>query len=145
MHVTSLRTIVAAFAALLAVSFSGAARADTGTLRLSFIKAGWVIGGAVGSGTLTLRGRSYPVSIGGLSYGLTFGGSQTFLEGRVRNIFQPRDIEGVYGAAGAGATVIRGPQAIILTNQNGVVLELSGRQTGLMLNLDLSGMALSLR
>ena len=145
MHVTSLRTIVAAFAALLAVSFSGAARADTGTLRLSFIKAGWVIGGAVGSGTLTLRGCTYPVSIGGLSYGLTFGGSQTFLEGRVRNIFQPRDIEGVYGAAGAGATVIRGPQAIILTNQNGVVLELSGRQTGLMLNLDLSGMALSLR
>ena len=145
MRVTSLRTIVVAFAAMLVVSFSGAARADTGTLRLSFIKAGWVIGGAVGSGTLTLRGRTYPVSIGGLSYGLTFGGSQTFLEGRVRNIFQPTDIEGVYGAAGAGATVIRGPQAIILTNQKGVVLELSGRQTGLMLNLDLSGMALSLR
>ena len=145
MRVTNLRTILAAFAAILVVSFSGAARADTGTLRLSFIKAGWVIGGAVGSGTLTLRGRNYPVSIGGLSYGLTFGGSQTFLSGRVSNIFQPRDIEGVYGAAGAGATVIRGPQAIILTNQNGVVLELSGRQTGLMLNLDLSGMALSLR
>ena len=145
MRVTSLRTIVVAFAAMLVVSFSGAARADTGTLRLSFIKAGWVIGGAVGSGTLTLRGRTYPVSIGGLSYGLTFGGSQTFLEGRVRNIFQPTDIEGVYGAAGAGATVIRGPQAIVLTNQKGVVLELSGRQTGLMLNLDLSGMALSLR
>ena len=145
MRITSLRTILAAFAALLAVSFASAARADTGTLRLSFIKAGWVIGGAVGSGTLTLRGRNYPVSIGGLSYGLTFGGSQTFLSGRVSNIFQPRDIEGVYGAAGAGATVIRGPQAIILTNQNGVVLELSGRQTGLMLNLDLSGMALSLR
>ncbi len=145
MSVTSLRTILAAFAAMLAVSFASAARADTGTLRLSFIKAGWVIGGAVGSGTLTLRGRTYPVSIGGLSYGLTFGGSQTFLEGRVRNIFQPTDIEGVYGAAGAGATIIRGPQAIILSNPKGVVLELSGRQTGLMLNLDLSGMALSLR
>jgi hypothetical protein len=80
-----------------------------------------------------------------LSYGLTFGGSQTFLSGRVLNIFQPTDIEGVYGAAGAGATIIRGPQAIILSNPKGVVLELSGRQTGLMLNLDLSGMALSLR
>jgi hypothetical protein len=145
MSVTSLRTILAAFAALLVVSFSSAARADTGTVRLSFFKGGWVIGGAVGSGTLTLRGRTYPLSIGGLSYGFTFGGSQTYLSGRARNIFHPTDIEGVYGAAGAGATVIRGPQAIILTNQKGVVLELSGRQTGLMVNLDLSGLALSLR
>ena len=61
------------------------------------------------------------------------------------NIFRPSDIEGVYGAAGAGATIIRGPQAIVLTNQQGAVLQVSGRQTGLMVNLDLSGMALSLR
>ena len=33
----------------------------------------------------------------------------------------------------------------MLTNQKGAVLEVSGRQTGLMVNLDLSGMALSLR
>jgi hypothetical protein len=66
------------------------------------------------------------------------------LRGRVSNIFRPQDIEGIYGAAGAGGTIIRGPQAIILTNQKGAVLELSGTQTGLMLNLDLSGMGLSL-
>jgi hypothetical protein len=41
--------------------------------------------------------------------------------------------------------VIRGPQAIVLANQKGAVLELAGNQTGLMVNLDLSGMALSLR
>jgi hypothetical protein len=80
-----------------------------------------------------------------MSYGFTFGGSQTDLRGTVSNIFHPSDIEGVYGAAGAGATVIRGPQAIVLTNQKGAVLQLSGVQTGLMVNLDLSGMALSLR
>ena len=33
----------------------------------------------------------------------------------------------------------------MLTNQKGAVLQVSGRQTGLMVNLDLSGMALSLR
>ena len=139
------RTIIAALTAVLAVGVSSAARADSGTVRISFIKAGWVIGGSLGSGTLTFRGRTYPLSIGGLSYGLTFGGSQTNLYGRASNIFRPSDIEGVYGAAGAGATLIRGPQAIILTNQKGAVLGLSGRQTGLMVNLDLSGMALSLR
>ena len=79
-----------------------------------------------------------------MSYGFTFGGSQTYLRGRVTNIFRPSDIEGVYGAAGAGGTVIRGPQAIVLANQKGAVLELSGVQTGLMINLDLSGMGLSL-
>jgi len=139
------RTIALALTAVLAVGISSTARADSGTVRISFIKAGWVIGGAAGSGTLTFRGRTYPLSVGGLTYGLTFGGSQTNLSGRVSNIFRPSDIEGVYGAAGAGATIIRGPQAIVLTNQRGAVLELSGRQTGLMVNLDLSGMALSLR
>jgi hypothetical protein len=136
--------MIVTLTAILAAGLASTARADVGTVRISFIKAGWVIGGAVGSGTLTFRGRNYPLTIGGMSWGLTFGGSQTYLRGRVRNIFRPQDIEGVYGAAGAGATVIRGPQAIILTNQRGAVLEVSGTQTGLMLNLDLSGMALSL-
>jgi hypothetical protein len=140
-----LRSIIVALAAMLAAGLSSPARADGGTVRISFIKAGFVIGGAVGQGTLTFQGRSYRLTVGGLSYGFTFGGSQTYLHGRVSNIYRPSDIEGVYGAAGAGATVIRGPQAIVLTNQNGAVLELSGNQTGLMVNLDLSGLALSLR
>ena len=140
-----LRTLVTvALSAVIIMSALPAARADSGTVRLNFVKAGFVIGGAVGSGTLTFRGRSYPLTIGGLSYGFTFGGSQTWLRGRVKNIFRPSDIEGVYGAAGAGGTVIRGPQAIVLVNQKGAVLELSGVQTGLMLNLDLSGMGLTL-
>jgi hypothetical protein len=33
----------------------------------------------------------------------------------------------------------------VLTNQKGAVLELSGRQTGLMVNLDLSGLALTIK
>jgi opacity protein-like surface antigen len=140
---SSLRVTLVALAALLAASAS--ALADSGTVRISFVKAGWVIGGSVGSGTLNFRGRTYPLSIGGLSYGFTFGASTTELHGRVHNIRRPSDIEGVYGAGGAGAAVIRGPQAIILTNQKGATLELSGNQTGLMVNLDLSGMAVSLR
>ena len=141
--ISGIRTVIVAFVAMLSVAST--AMADSGTVRISFVKAGWVIGGAVGSGTMTFKGRTYPLSVGGLSYGLTFGGSQTFLRGRVSNIFRASDIEGVFGAAGAGATIIRGPQAIILTNQKGAVLEVSGQQTGLMVNLDLSGLALSLR
>lgn len=139
------KSLIVAIAALLAAGFSTAARADEGTVRISFIKAGWVIGGTIGSGELYFRGRRYPLSIGGLSYGLTFGGSQTNLRGRVRNIYSPRDVEGVYGAGSAGAAVIRGPQAVVLTNQRGAVMQLAGTQTGLMVNLDINGMALSLK
>ena len=127
------------------VGLTSAAYADSGTVSIRIFKAGFVIGGSAGSGVLHFQGRNYPLSVGGLSYGFTFGGSQTYLHGRVSNIYRPSDIEGVYGAAGAGATVIRGPQAIVLTNQNGAVLELSGNQTGLMVNLELSGLALTLR
>lgn len=138
----SLRIAFVALVVMLAASAS--ALADTGTIRIHFVKAGWVIGGTAGSGTLTFRGRNYPLSIGGLSYGLTFGASSVRLRGVVRNIHHVRDIEGVYGAGSAGAAIVRGPQAAVLTNQRGVVLEVSGAQSGVIVNLDLSGMAVSL-
>jgi len=130
---------------LTSMTLTTGARADTGTVRISFFKGGWIIGGAVGEGTLTFRGKRYRLNVGGLSYGLTFGGSQTNLRGRVRNINRPSDIEGVYGAAGAGAAVLRGAQAVVLTNQKGAILELSGTQIGLIINVDLSGLAISLK
>jgi hypothetical protein len=140
-----LRTLFAALTAMLLAGVLSPARADDGFVRISFLKAGWVIGGTVGNGTLTFHGRTYRISVGGLSYGFTFGGSQTNLAGRVTNIYRASDIEGVYGAGSAGAAIIRGPQAIILTNQKGAVLHLAGSQTGLIVNLDLSGLALTLR
>ena len=39
----------------------------------------------------------------------------------------------------------RGVGGIVLTNEKGAVLRLQGRQTGLMVNADLSGLAISLR
>ena len=122
-----------------------AARADEGTVALTIYKAGWVIGGSGGGGSLNFRDRSYALSAGGLDYGLVFGGSKTVLRGRVSNIYRPSDVAGVYGAAGAGLAVGRGARAIVLTNQKGAVLELSGHQTGLMANADLSGLAITMR
>ena len=140
-----LRTSLIALTALVGASLSSAAYADTGSIRISVIKAGWIIGGSGGSGVLNFHGRRYPLSIGGLSYGLVFGASQVELRGRVSNIRRASDVAGVYGAAGAGLAIGRGASAIVLTNQNGAVLELTGRQVGLIANADLSGLALSLR
>ena len=138
-------------AALLALTvfagamFSSASRADEGFEQLTIYKAGWIIGGSGGSGTLNFRGRRYGLSTGGLDYGLVFGGSKTVLRGRVSNIYRPSDVAGVYGAAGAGLAIGRGARAIVLSNQKGAVLELSGSQTGLMANADLSGLAITMR
>jgi hypothetical protein len=64
-------------AALIALTVAGAglatAYADSGSIRFNAIKAGFIIGGSGGSGTLVFQGRRYPLSIGGVSWGFTFG------------------------------------------------------------------------
>jgi hypothetical protein len=121
------------------------ARADEGAVTLIIFKAGWIFGGSAGSGVLSFHGKTYGLSAGGLDYGLVFGGSQTTLQGRVRNIRRAQDIAGVYGALGAGIALGAGVRGIVLTNQNGAILELTGKQLGLMANLDLSGLAITLK
>jgi hypothetical protein len=120
------------------------AHADTGGITLTVYKGGWIIGGSAGHGTLTFHGGRYPLSVGGIDYGLVFGGSKTVLL-RVRNIRRASDVAGVYAAAGAGLAIVGGVRAIVLANQKGAVLELSGRQVGLMANADLSGLAITMR
>lgn len=139
----SLRTALVAMLALFVSPSSSFA--DSGTVSITIYKAGWIIGGSGGSGTLRFNGRQYGLTTGGLDYGLVFGGSKTELRGKVSNITRPSDIEGVYGAAGAGLAVGTGSRAIVLTNQKGAVLELSGKQVGLLANVDLSGLAITLK
>jgi hypothetical protein len=141
----ALLALTASAGVLSSAAMSSTALADEGTVQLVIYKAGWIIGGSGGGGSLNFRGRSYSLSAGGLDYGLVFGGSKTVLRGRVSNIFRASDVAGVYGAAGAGLAVGGGARAIVLTNQKGAVLELAGRQVGLMANVDLSGLAITLK
>ena len=139
------RTVLIALIAIVGASVSTAAYADSGTIRINVLKAGWILGASGGSGILTFHGQHYALSVGGVDWGFVFGASQTSLYGTVRNISRPSDVAGVYGAGGAGVALGRGVRGIVLTNQKGAILELSGQQTGLMVNADLSGLAISLR
>ena len=121
------------------------AYADSGSIRFNVVKAGFVVGGSGGRGTLVFHGRRYPLSIGGVSYGFTFGASATDFVGTVSNIRRPSDVSGVYGAAGGGVAVGRGAGGIVLTNQKGAVLTLSGRQAGLIVAADLNGLVITVR
>ena len=142
---SGLRAGLIALMALAGASLAPAAYADSGTIRINVYKGGWFVGASGGSGILTFHGQIYALSIGGIDAGLVFGASQTSLHGTVRNISRPSDVAGVYAAGGVGAAVGRGVRGIVLTNEKGAILELSGRQTGLMVNADLSGRAISLK
>jgi hypothetical protein len=121
------------------------ALADSGSIRLTVVKGGWFLGAHGGSGVLVFHGKRYRLSVGGLDAGLVFGLSKTDFHGRVSRISRPSDVAGVYGAGGAGAALGLGARVIVLTNDKGAVLELQGRQIGLIANLDLSGLVISLR
>jgi hypothetical protein len=121
------------------------ADADGGGISFSVIKAGIIIGGSAGSGTLSFHGRQYPLGIGGLSYGFTFGASETHFRGTVSNIRGPGDVTGVYAAGNVGAALGRGAQAIVLTNQHGAVLELTGNSVGAIVSADLNGLVITVK
>ena len=139
------RTMLSAAVLLAGIGFASTAQAETCAISFTVIKAGFVVGGQGGTGSMRCANRTYPISIGGLSYGFMIGASETRFRGTATFNGHPRSVAGVYGAGGAGAAIGRGAQAIVLANQSGAVLALTGYQRGLQINADLSGLALSLR
>jgi hypothetical protein len=138
-----IRAALVAIAAVAGLAATPSALADGGTISFRVVKAGLVIGGSAGSGTLNFHGRPYHLSIGGLSYGFTFGASAINFHGTVSNIQRPSDVAGVYAAGGVGAAIGHGAGAIVLTNQKGAVLSLTGRESGLIVAADLNGLAIT--
>jgi hypothetical protein len=119
--------------------------AKTGSVRIQIFKAGFVVGVSGGNGSLSIGGKTYPLNIGGVSLGATIGASKAELIGRAYNLTSPQDIEGTYTAAEAGVAVAGGNKVAKLKNSRGVVLELKGKQVGLMFSIDLSGMEVALK
>ena len=109
------------------------------------LKGGWFVGASGGDGALFFHDKVYPVTVGGLSAGLVFGASRTSFHGTVSNIRSPYDVTGVYVAVGGGAALLAGGQVIVLQNQKGARLTLSGKQIGLQVNVDLSGLAITVK
>jgi hypothetical protein len=141
----TLRLVVASLFAVALFANTTPASAQSGSIQIEIVKAGFIVGVTGGSGTLTYKGKNYPLNIGGVSIGATIGASKAQLVGRVYNLRQPSDITGTYSAAQAGLAIAGGNKVAKLTNAKGVVLEVRGKQIGLEFSLDLSGMQISLR
>jgi hypothetical protein len=137
---------VAAFATIVSIAFAAAtpSQAQTGAVRLNIVKVGFIVGAGGGSGTLSYHGKTYRLSVGGVSLG-SLGVASADLVGTASNLHRPSDIAGTYSAAGAGFTFVGGGQVATLQNEKGVVLTLQGRQVGFQASLGLAGMTISLR
>ena len=123
---------------------TSASRAEIGTVRVVFTKAGFVIGVGSGRGVLTFRGRNYPFRVSGASLGATIGASTSQLTGRALNLRGPGDIAGTYSALGAGGALAAGAGGVQLQNGNGVILQLSGPKVGVEFSASLAGVTITM-
>lgn len=106
------------------------------TLRLSGGSFALGIGFRWGSGTLTYKGKDYPVKVNGLSVGkVGITGSSAY--GEVFNLKHLQDFNGHYNVGGAGTrgvTLGSGKAGTVMTNQAGVIVRVSATQQGLDVN-----------
>ena len=111
---------------------SVAGMSPDGTVSLTEIIA---VGAAGGKGTLHFQGRSYPFKLVG---GVTGGGgaSDTHATGEVYNLHKLSDFAGVYTQNSGVVGLDRSKTSDLwLRNEAGVVLHVTGSQTGMTLSL----------
>jgi hypothetical protein len=140
------RLFGAALIALFAGGIASPSKADNGTVRVIFTKAGFIVGAGSGRGVLTFKGHHYPFRVGGMSVGFTIGASTTNLQGQALNLRSPTDIQGSYAVLGAGGAVAAGAGGVTLQNsQTGVILQLAGGKVGVELSAAVGGVTITLQ
>jgi hypothetical protein len=102
------------------------------------------IGVSWGDGKLTFQGKEHVFDVKGLSV-IDLGVSKVTATGEVFNLKKVSDFSGNYVAGQAGATVGGGAGALIMRNQNGVVMKLTGTGQGVQLTLAGSGVDVKLK
>ena len=120
------------------------AKGPDATLELSQGSVAAGIGFSWGGGTLTYRGKRYPVSVDGLTVG-SVGISRATASGSVTNLKSLDDFNGTYTAVGAGAAVGGGASIATMQNQNGVRITLRSRSQGVKFTLGASGVSMQIK
>jgi hypothetical protein len=134
---------IAALSVALSVAFAEEKQPDA-TLKLSGGSVAAGIGLSWGEGTLTYKGKTYPVDVKGLSVG-DVGVTKIEASGKVYNLKGLADFDGNYTAVGAGATVAGGGSVTAMKNQNGVSVELVATTQGLKFALGGGGVDMKIK
>ena len=114
------------------------------TIKLSADSIAAGVGISWGSGTLTYKGKSYPVSVSGISVG-DAGITKIEASGKVYNLKKLDDFDGNYTAAAAGATVGGGGTVSAMRNQNGVSVQLVATTRGVKFVLGAAGVDMKIK
>ena len=134
-------------AVALALSVAAAHAADAPPDATIELKEGSVaagIGFSWGGGTLTYKGKDYPVDVKGLSIG-DVGVTKIEASGKVYNLKNIDDFNGNYTAVTAGATVAGGGSVTAMKNQNGVTVELFATTQGVKFALGGGGVDMKIK
>ena len=136
-------TMVAALA-LVSVAQGEESKKPDATIQLSGGSIAAGVGVSWGSGTLTYKGKRYPVSVDGLSVG-SVGISRATAAGTVTNLKSLDDFNGTYTAVGAGAAVAGGGSISTMQNQNGVRVTLRATSRGIKFTLGAAGVSMHIK
>jgi hypothetical protein len=102
------------------------------------------VGISWGDGKLTLKGKTYPFSVDGLSL-VDWGISKVSATGDVYTLSDPAKFAGTYVAAEAGLTLAGGMGGMVLRNQDGVIMHLRSVSQGAQLQLGTSGLIIKMK
>jgi hypothetical protein len=117
------------------------------TLRVSGGSFALGIGVNWGSGTLTYKGKDYPVKVKGLSIGKV-GMTSSSAYGEVFNLKHLQDFNGHYNVGGAGTrgvTLGAGKAGTLMSNQAGVIVRIAATQQGVNVNATGGGVDMQLK
>jgi hypothetical protein len=128
-------------------AFAQAAEKPNATVRINSKSVAAGVGFGWGKGTLSYKGKDYPISVNGLSLGKV-GISGASAYGEVYNLKKLQNFNGHYHAGGAGnrgVTLVNGRSATAMTNDAGVMVLLSSTQRGVDVNLGGSGVDMAIK
>ena len=114
------------------------------TLELSSKGVAAGVGISWGKGTLTYKGKQYPVSVSGLSLGKV-GITKVTASGEVYNLKKLQDFEGNYTSVEADMTLAGGHSGVTMKNQNGVRVRIHATSQGVDLTIGPSGVDMKLK
>ena len=128
----------------LLTGFTQAADKSDATIKISSGSVALGIGWSWGKGTLTYKGKDYPISVKGLSIGKV-GITGATASGEVYRLKSLKDFDGNYTAAGAGIPLAGGRSAVDMTNQNHVRVRVISTNRGVDLTLGGGGVEMKLK
>lgn len=146
----AIKSLLAGAAALMLVSGSAIAQPrtlgpQTGSVKIEQISVAFIASGQLGGGTFTWRGRSYPISVGGLGIG-GIGAARVLASGRVYGLTDRADLAGAYVQLKEGWAVGRAGQGRIwLKNDKGVTISLDTRRQGLEATIGADGVVIAFK